>query len=47
LNGVLGGFQDIVASDGRTEKIEERKTILSRKREPVFDVIIEIVANNE
>jgi len=47
LNGVLGGFQDVIFSDKHVEKTNDRKTRLSRRGEPVFDTIIEIVKIDE
>lgn len=43
LNGVLGGFQNVIFSDKHVESKNDRKTRMSRKGEPIFDVIIEIV----
>jgi len=43
LNGVLGGFQNVIFSDKHVEIHNDKKTRMARKGEPVFDVIIEIV----
>jgi len=47
LNGVLGGFTDVIFSDKHVEAKNDKKTRMDRKGEPVFDVIIEIVNQKE
>lgn len=47
LNGVLGGFQNVIFSDKYVEKNNDAKTRMNRRGEPVFDVIIEIINKAE
>lgn len=47
LNGVLGGFQQVIYSDDYVSKNNDVKTRMSRSGDPVFDVIIEIITKDE
>lgn len=47
LNGVLGGFKEVIFSDATVRDKNESKARMCRNSEPVFDVIIELVRTNE
>ena len=47
LNGVLGGFKQVIYSDEHVSRNKDVKTRMSRIGDPVFDVIIEIINKDE
>jgi len=47
LNGVLGGFKQVIYSDEHVSKNNDVKTRMSRIGDPIFDVIIEIINKGE